>query len=70
LISAGTPKAKAVSWGDPDAEGRKRGDRTGFKEIGSPVPPLEFLILGGTEKKSGCMLENLVYLGLLYVKMK
>ena len=28
MISTGTPKAKAVNWGDPDAEERKRGERT------------------------------------------
>jgi hypothetical protein len=30
LISTGTPKAKAISWDDPDAEGRERGERTGL----------------------------------------
>jgi len=30
LISTGIPKAKAFSWGDPDAEGRKRGHGKGL----------------------------------------
>jgi len=33
LISAGTPKAKAFSWGDPDAEERKRGDQKGLDTL-------------------------------------
>ncbi len=30
MISIGTPKAKAGSWARPDAEVRKRGERTGL----------------------------------------
>ena len=30
MISSGTPKAKAFHWGDPDAEGRKRGHKKGL----------------------------------------
>jgi len=30
LISTGTPKAKAVSWDEPDAERRKRGHKKGL----------------------------------------
>jgi len=30
LIWSGTPKAKAVCWGDPDTETRKRGEQKGL----------------------------------------
>jgi len=30
LISRGTPKAKAICWGIPDSETRKRGDQKGL----------------------------------------
>jgi len=44
LISTGTPKAKAFSWGDPDAERRKLGHGKGlvldthWGIIKTPVP--------------------------------
>ena len=33
MISTGTPKAKAFSWGDPDAERRKRGEQKGLDTL-------------------------------------
>ena len=33
MISGRIPKAKAVSWGNPDAEGRKRGEKKGLDTL-------------------------------------
>ena len=33
MISRGTPKAKAFSWRDPDAEERKLGERRGLDTL-------------------------------------
>ena len=33
MISTGTPKAKAFSWGDPDGERRKRGEQKGLDTL-------------------------------------